>query len=63
MVSHRNLGEGICRNSMLVLVESKRLEESAHQNLRPAGVAAVEAESHHVCLVVHETFAVLVIEV
>lgn len=39
------------------------LEDSTHHNLRPAGVAAVEAESHHVGLAVYVTCAVPVLEV
>lgn len=46
-----------------MLVESEKLAESTHRNLRPAGVVAVERERHHVGLAVEVTFAVFVIEV
>lgn len=38
------------------------MEESTHRHLRSAGVAAVEAESHHVGLLVQVTRAVVVVE-
>lgn len=45
------------------LEEGNQLEEGTHRNLRPTGVAAVEAELHHVGALVHVTFAVGVNEV
>lgn len=48
---------------MFVHVENKKVEDRTHRDLRPAGVAAVKFEGHHVGLVVHFTFAALVIEV
>lgn len=46
-----------------LLVESKEVKERTHRDHRPTGVAAVEAEGHHVGLLVYLTRAGLVIEV
>jgi len=45
-----------------LLVERKEVDVRTHRDLRPTGVAAVKAESHHLALLVFLTLAGLINE-